>query len=306
MLANVLLYGLLLLAARVLPLIPLRWAYRLADLAGLLAFYLVPPARRGICANLAVVTGLPEGSAAVRGLARKAFANDAKNWIDTLRIRRVRHGEVERSLRLEGWERVVEALQAGKGAIIVTMHLGNFDLVGQVVTERGYRLVVPVERMRPAVLFRRLTEARESRGIKLVPTRQAPREMLHTLRDGGIVGLAGDRGPAKGSVMVSLCGRPARLPRAAAALARRTGAPVLLGVGIRQDDGTYLGFVRGPLEMVRTDQAERDERINVQRIAHAMEEFLQRFPEQWLAFSPVWGSQEQCLDTMGRPTEAGV
>lgn len=305
--SNWLLYVALRATAGLLPLVPLSVAYRLAEGVGAVAYYVVRRAREGVSANLAVALRRPAGSREVRSLVRKVFANDAKNWIDTVRIARTDSSEVERNVRVEGWEVLETAAREGKGIIMVTMHVGNFDLVGQVLVARGYRLTVPVERMKPERLFRFLAEERGSHGVRVVPTDRAPREMLRTLREGGIVGLAGDRGPARGSVAVSFFGRPVLMPRAAAALARRTGAPLLLGVGARTDRG-YLGLIRGPISLVHTEDAEADEQVNVQTIATALEEFVLRFPEQWLAFRPIWvdGARHPRADSMSRRTEAGV
>jgi KDO2-lipid IV(A) lauroyltransferase len=167
------------------------------------------------------------------------------------------------------------------------MHLGNFDLVGQLLAARGWALTVPVERMKPAPLFEFLRQQRASQGITIVPLEQAPRAMIRALAQGQLVGLTADRVIAGKTVTVRLFGRDAELPRGFASLVRHVEAPVVVGVGVRKSDLTFQGYLSGPIAVSRTRSAE-DEVINTQRVVNVMEELIRRFPEQWMAFWPIW------------------
>jgi KDO2-lipid IV(A) lauroyltransferase len=286
--SNTALYLALRAARAVLPVLPLSVAYRLADLAGLLSFLIVHDARRAIRGNLAVVTGQPAGSRLVGRLARDAFANDAKNWVDTLRIHRVTEEELVQAVSVHGWDRLADAAAADRGVILVTMHLGNYDLVGQLITAKGLKLTIPVERMRPPALFDLLMAERRSKGINVVAIEEAPRAMLRALRSGEVVAVAGDRNISGRTVDVEMFGRTTAIPRGPVSLARRTGAPLLLGVGIRLPSRLFQGFVSEPIEIATTGDAEEDDRANAQRLVREMEGMISRFPGQWLVFTPVW------------------
>lgn len=306
MTANLLLYVLLRLARVGLRFIPLRLAYLLADLVGLLAYLAVPKARRGISRNLSVVTGQPVQSRTVQRLARDAFANDAKNWVDTLRIDRVSGEELEAISEVEGWDRLGAALDEGRGVILVTAHLGNFDLVGQLLITRGYRLTIPVERMRPPALFDLLSAERGSKGIRIVPVEEAPRALLRALRAGEIAAVAGDRAAGGKTVQVQFFGRPTQLPSGAASLARRTGAPVVIGLGLRLPGGRFQGFVSHRVEMERTSDPVSDDAANTQRVAETLEGYIRRYPGQWLAFSPLWPQPDKTARVTMNNTEVAV
>jgi lauroyl/myristoyl acyltransferase len=162
------------------------------------------------------------------------------------------------------------------------MHLGNFDLVGHALLFRGPGLTVPVERMEPERLFRFLVDVRRSKGINVVPFDRAGREMLAALRAGKIVGIIGDRnvGGSRG-VRAEFFGKEAVFPRAPVSLARHAGSPVLVGVAVRLPSERFRGYIT-PVSMQRSGQAEADERENVRHIARVMEDFIRRFPDQWL------------------------
>ncbi|HLJ69665.1 MAG TPA: hypothetical protein VKX16_20090, partial [Chloroflexota bacterium] len=250
------LYGALRAASVFVRRVPVRVSYALASVVGLLAYCLFPLPRRAIDANLRVA--LPEAGRRRRAaLARSAFRTDALNWVDTLRIPSLADEDIARMASVRDWDLVDRSLSHNRGLIMLTMHLGNFDLVGQLLSATGHRVTVPVERMRPERLFRFLVAQRASKGISIVPMDGAARLLLAALRRGEIVGLAADRNIQGRSVQVELFGRATELPAGPAALARHTGAPVLLGIGLRADDYRYVGIVRGPIPMERTGDAAR-------------------------------------------------
>jgi lauroyl/myristoyl acyltransferase len=285
---NLALYLALRLASGIVPRLPLELCYRLATFIGNCAYLLLPGPRAAIGANLARVMNLPRESDEVKTKARQAFQNDAKNWIDTLRISTVSDEDIVNSAEVEGWEHMEAAVRGGKGVIIVAMHLGNFDLVGQYVAIRGGRLTIPVERMQPERLSAFLLELRRSKGINVVPMDQAPREIVKALKAAEIVAIMTDRNVAGRGIRVEFFGAETLLPRAPVSLARHTGAPLLVCGAVRMPGERFLGFVSAPVATVRSDNPARDDQDNLRRLATIMEEYIGRFPEQWLMFTPLW------------------
>ncbi|MGH2441931.1 MAG: lysophospholipid acyltransferase family protein, partial [Chloroflexota bacterium] len=264
---NLALYASLVLAGRIIPIVPRALLYRAAQAAGTLAYYLSRSARTGIQSNLAVAFPHLHPQARNR-YARQAFRTDALNWADTLRIPRLQPGEISRSVRVHNWELLEEALRQQRGAILVTMHLGNFDLVGQLLVARGVALTVPVERIRPERLFRLLKEQRGSQGIHIVSIEDAPRAMLTALKHGETVGITADRHVAGKTVPVQFFGREVQLARGAVSLARRSGAPLFMAIGVRRPDGQFDGFIvpiESPSEISGAAEVERG---NLQQLAH--------------------------------------
>jgi KDO2-lipid IV(A) lauroyltransferase len=307
MIGNYALYLALRLAALMLPLLPLGLAYRLASLAGSCAYLLFPIPRRHLSRNLSIVMDRPAHSRTVRRAARAVFQNDARNWIDTLRIGRVTLAEIEQTLEIEpgGWERLLAAYEEGKGLILVTLHLGNYDLVGQLIALRGYALTVPVEHMRPPSLYEFLTRERRSQGINAVPVEQAPRALLRAVRSGEMVAIAGDKATAGRRVPVEMFGRIACLPRGPVALARRTGANLVVACGVRAERG-YSGIISAPIPIQRSGNAEADDRENAQRLARVFELILRRYPDQWMMFDNLWSAGGNSAATMMHTEEVTV
>lgn len=306
MVGNVALYLALRIGSRVLPYVPLRLAYAAASIAGTIAYYLFPIPRRQIMANLSRVRpGSPHRD--LQEMARRAFKFDAKNWVDTLRIGSLTEFEILNAVNVQGWENLDNALARGKGVVLVTLHLGNYDLVGQALAARGYRVTVPVERMAPTALFEFLLRERRSKGINAVPLERAPREMLSALRAGEIAGVAGDRYVVGHGESVLFFGADAVLPVAPVSLARHTGAALVVGVGVRLPSDQFRGFITAPIAQLDSGNPHRDDRENARQLAAVMESLISRYPDQWLVFSPVWRSRaEDPAVTIEQQNEAAV
>lgn len=282
---NYLLYILLRAGASLIPSIPVAVTYFLASVAGRLAFQLAHPARRAIDANLRLA--FPNLPLSVRQrLALAAFRNNAMNWADTLRIPSLDLASAPALIDVDGWELIERAAAARTGAVLAFLHVGNYDLVGQALIARGYRLTVAVERVQPERLYRFLVQQREAQGIRLVPAEQASRGLLRALRAGELVGVAVDRRASGRGVEAEFFGHRCEFARGAAGLARHTGAPLLVCVAIRRGGSTFKGFVV-PVPVPHTGDAHTDEIEATRGLVTVVERFVRSYPDQWLAFAPV-------------------
>jgi lauroyl/myristoyl acyltransferase len=281
--------------------------YALARVAGSIAFFAVRGAREGVTANLSVALDKSAGSKGVRSAGRAAFQNDAMNWVDTLRIGRLSLDEIRAMVQVDDWSLLERSAESGSGVILVTLHLGNFDLVGQVLAAHGYRLTVPVERMQPVRLFDFLVKQRTRNGIHIVPVEHASRELVRALRRGEMVGLAGDRSFAGKTAVLPVFGKPAELPIGPVSLARRSHCPLLFAVGIRERPGRFRGVVKS-VPILDSGHASDDDLQNLREFVRLMEETVRQFPGQWLAFRPFWhyDTGENSAATMGHQKRAAV
>jgi lauroyl/myristoyl acyltransferase len=272
----------------IMPRIPRRVAYKLTQVVGAIGYVVARKPRDNIQNNLAVVMGNPATSRLVRAAALRAFQNNAKNWCDTLRLEETTKDEIEELVHVEGWERLDEALALGQGLILLGIHLGNIDIVGQIVAARGLKLTVPVENMQPEQLFRRVQKLRQSFGIKTVPLSAGPRPLLAALNRNEIVGVLCDRNIADTGVEVHFFDKPAIVSKGPAWLAGLSHAPVLMGVGIRTADNRFAGIVTPPINILRTGNRQSDHRENAQTIMSTAEALIRQYPDQWLMFANVW------------------
>lgn len=189
------------------------------------------------------------------------------------------------------WGILEEASRRGKGVLLITPHLGNWELGGALLAERGYPLIVLTQ----AEPGRGLTEMRQSarsrRGIEtLVIGAEGFEfvEIIRRLQGGAIVALLIDRPPGAKAVAVELFGRPFRASIAAAELARASGC-ALLGVTVVRKAGGYAAQILPEFHYDRAALGSREARRELTgAILRAFEPAIRRHADQWFHFVPAW------------------
>ena len=234
---------------------------------------------------------LGDGDRVVATRAAKAnFANFARKLVDLWRHEagvplgdRVRVGD--------GWEHFEAATGSGRGVLLVTPHLGNWEFGAPLLARRGVKLLV-LTAPEPGDGFTELrAAARRRQGIETLVVGEDPFafvEVIRRLQEGGVVALLLDRPPAARAVEVEFFGRPFRASIAAAELARATGCAVLPVFIVRDGDG----HVARTLPAIGHDRRELGDRAGrvefTGRILRAFEPAVRKFAAQWFHFVPVW------------------
>ena len=203
--------------------------------------------------------------------------------------RLLRRSTFRRHVSIANEERLRATLAEGKGAILVTGHLGVWELFGRVFQFLGGRSHVVYRPPKNPFADRFLREWRAALGQELVEREGALRPLLRALRDGGYIGLLMDQHAKRDGVWTPFFGRSASTTPAPALLALRTGAPILPGY-LRRLPGTYRFelFFDEPLRVAPSgDRAADIERVTA-RLSSLLESYIRRTPTQWLWMHRRW------------------
>lgn len=224
-----------------------------------------------------------------REVARFA-AEQASLWIRLARgAQGARGGWVDDLVEIDASvERLDEVLSAGRGALIVTAHIGNWELLCARLARRGHEgaVVGRVRRKDPSHGW--LVDMRRAYGVETIPQDASPREALGVLRRGGVLGLLTDlRVRQLDGVQRPLLGASALTMTAPAAFARAHGAPLVPVRCVRRGPG-YVMSVEEPLRL-RTD-LERAEatRDLLDRQNQLFGRWIADTPEQWAWHQRRW------------------
>jgi len=268
-----------------LPRLPGWTVEPLENLAGRLAWLINRSGRRAVEGNLRVVLGREATLAEVQAVFRTAVAN----YVDLFRLPRLDQEDVANRVEVEGWEHLRAALARGKGALVASLHLGNIEAISYATRNRGVVLMIPVERLQPAAFLARMIALRERAGLWCVPVgRDALAAARAALASNAVVGIGADRVTVGEGEVVRFCGQPARMPIAAAALARRTGAPLLPIASSRLPGGRFRCRIGPPISLTEPDGRRLSLVEITERLLAALEPFLRDNPTQWVVFRRVW------------------
>ena len=268
--------------------LPRSWAYALAVLASRFAWWFSPLARPRLEYNLKVAC--PELTPhEVRKLSKENFRNHAKAYADLMLLPRARVTEMRSLLKFQGLEHLEEARAIGKGVLVVSCHMGSYEVVAAIWSANLTPVTFFAEVLEPRPLFEWYRDTRARLGISVLPLDLAGlRRVTQALQDNEMVITAVDRDITGTGHMMPFFGRPAPIPMGPAALALRYGVPIFPVCVYRLPDDTYMAQGE-PLIIASPSGDHRADEVRVtQELLRNIEEFIRRHPEQWHVPHRIW------------------
>jgi len=275
---------------RVVPAAPARW---LARAGGAVAFALARGRRDVLLENQRHLS--PNATPAERrARARRTMMHLAEAAVDLFRLPSAPRDELERLVEVEGREHLDRAMALGRGVVVVTGHLGPYELGGAWLALAGYPVHAMVEELSPETNAA-LSLYREATGMKLLSRNRATRAALRLLREQQLVLLVADRVVGDGSegVVVRFGAGARAVPTGPAALALATQAPIVVGSIIRHPHlraraPRYLVQLEPPIVAEATSDGHADRERLTRQIAERLAASVVAHPDEWFVFQPGW------------------
>lgn len=261
--------------------IPQRHILILGKLFGSVVYNFDAPHRRIVRRNLQFA--FPEMSRnQIQGMSKRIFQHFGIAILEILQMSCSTCEEMLKNVHVEGDEIVTKALAEKKGVIVISAHLGNWEMALQYCPCYLQRSLTGVaKRLRNSVLDRLVHKLRTRFGNRIIYKKGALPEMTQTLRQGQILGLLMDISRRFDGVEVKFFGRRATATPAAAMLALRCKSPVIPIFCHRNSGGEIVIKAEHPLEIKRTGDLRFDLQTNTQLITDRVEHAVRKHPEQW-------------------------
>lgn len=228
----------------------------------------------------------------VREVAVASYASLGRTTIETALLPTLgRRGVLDLIAEVPSFHVLEEARAEGRGMLLMTGHLGNWELAGAYLAALGIPIDGVARQQENPLFDAFLTQTRERLGMQIVWDADAVRRTPRALREGRAVGMLVDQGAAGlSSTWVPFFGRPAKTPRGPAVFALRLGAPLVFGAAIRRPDGRFdISMERIPV--VPTGDREADVDAIVAAYTAALERSVRRAPEQYFWQHRRWKYQ---------------
>jgi len=283
--------------ARTLP--PL-WVARLAEATAERAIWERERVREAILDNFAAVLDLPKSDRRVERAGREMVSRHSRFWIDLLRYAG-RPGLHPRSLVREriGDEHLLGAQAEGRGAVLLTAHVGNFELGGLFLKDLGLDAYVVYVPDPSRVIEAHRESARRFLGVKGIPVTSSPFSfvpILAALKKNGFVAIQGDRDVSGTGLRFPFFGRSASFPFGPFRLAQVSGAPVIPVFVLQDEDWRYRTVVHpairippaaGP-HVAHGDSGDPRLRTAMETFVGVMARTIRENPTQWYLFTRFW------------------
>ena len=264
------------------------------------ASYLGWPSKRLVTQlNMAQITGRPAHDPYVKRLALTSWRNYGRYASDFISFPHLNVNRVVRNLRdlsecEGGWQHcMLSALQAGRGALLVTAHFGNWDMAGAILAH-FHPVSAVAETFSDKQLNQLLQDQRREKGIGIIPMGSSARPILRILQQNQFAAIVVDRPVAENEgTEVTFFGRKTYVPSGPAALALKSGAAIVPAfVWYGHHDKFYARAFR-PIFPQQGKNSERAAEISrlTQRIYDVLEVIIREWPTQWYMFRQFWPSE---------------
>jgi KDO2-lipid IV(A) lauroyltransferase len=257
---------------------------RLGDLA-----YLLTPGRRRIAlANLAqAFPDLPPEDR--RRICRGSYQHFGLMIMELAALLERPLPETLARIQIDGLDHLRASMDRYGRALLLTGHLGNWELLPVACRLTAYRLSVVLRPLDAPWLDRLATRLRQRSGVELIDKHAALRPLLRALAAGRMVGVLLDQNAARREgVFVPFFGRPASTSRSLAVLALRTGTPIVPAFIRREERGTHRVVVGPALPLPVSGELEASIAVLTAQCTEAIEAAIRETPEQWLWMHNRW------------------
>jgi KDO2-lipid IV(A) lauroyltransferase len=279
-------YILLLWTRRIVWQMPLASVLKIADAVGTITFRVLKIRRRVAEENLRAA--FPEKSAAeIEKIALGAYRHMSRTSFELVHSPVEKKEDVLRRVRFMNRELLDKALAAGKGAVLLTGHFGNWELFGSALAHAGYPVSFVVKEQKNKWTDAVINRFRTACGAEVIPLGLAIRGVIRNLRANKFVALVADQDAGRRGVFVRFFGRPSSTAIGPAALALRTGAPILFGYAVREGTSRHV-FYAEALPVPAGLSEEETVRSVLQEYSDRLERRIRERPDHWFWMHKRW------------------
>ncbi len=261
---------------------------KVAPLLAFIFFNFIPIRKKVVLENLKLA--FPENDKkSNKKLAFSIYSSFAITLIEIMCLPFLDKKKLIESVDCVNPELIVQKYKEGKGVILLSSHFGNWEFIAiSVAIQIQIPFSVVVKPLRNPLVYERMNKGRTKFGNEVVPLGISIRKTYQTLKEKKVVAMVADqRGPREG-VKVDFFGRKVSIYTGPAALALKTGAPIICGIPIRTENYKYkLLLVEIPVDNLPENEEDKILEIS-QRYTSYLEEVIREHPEQWLWMHKRW------------------
>ena len=271
----------------VLCALPYRLQYGIGYLLGQLGWLFTPKKRKRLAIGQILFCRITDDVEEAKRIAKASVTRFGRMIVDVLRYPEIKDGKYKEMFTMDGREYLEDAKADGKGAIVIALHSGNWELLGGILASEGYPLIsVAMQQQGDADRF--INEYRTMMH-QHVTYKTGVREMVKELQKGSFIGLIMDQDPGDQGQLVPFFGYETLTPVGPAAMARMQDVPII-PITIRFDEYTekHEITVHPPIYAEKTDDRKRDIAGTLTTLNEWLEDYIRRYPEDWFWLHNRW------------------
>jgi KDO2-lipid IV(A) lauroyltransferase len=225
----------------------------------------------------------------IKLIARNTYKNFMRTVVEIIFFPTMTDEEIKKLLVCTNEYLAKKSYESGRGTILMSAHLGNWELTA-LAFSKTYPMSVVVASQSNIFVDKMMNDIRTHQGFNTISRDgMAFRAVLKALKRNEFVAILSDQDASHQGCFVPFFGRLASTPKGAALFASRTNCNLIIALGIRQNDGVMkVEFTQVPLP--NTGDEERDIEIINTFYSKKLEDIVRKYPEQWFWFHRKWNT----------------
>lgn len=241
--------------------------------------------------NVSKVLNLNINDKEIHRIANRIFINWAKNIVDFLKHPIISKEKLKQRVEIEGLEHLDNALKRGRGAVIITAHIGNFEWGACRIAVEGYK-IWGLSLVRKNKLVEKFFESnRLSKGFKTLYINRML-NVFRMLKNNEIVAIPSDWDPTgQATRPFKFFGKTAYLPTGALMIALKSGATLIPSFIWKKDKYNHFQIVEKPIDLIREGDKETLINKNMEKVLEVMENYIRDNISEWEMFHDIWSEK---------------
>jgi len=196
--------------------------------------------------------------------------------------RLMNHRNYHKFIKQENIHNLYDARKEGKGVIILTGHLGNYEWGASLMSYNRFSVALISVEYRTKFIRDIYEFNRKRAGIGVFYIKRSFSGPVRFLKNGGVLAIAGDRNFEGSTLTVKMFGKDVEIPRGAFFLASKLGTPVVLAFCLREKDDFYHVYFEKPFKVT-----EGEIELGMKKYVEILEGYIEKYPDQWLLFDKL-------------------
>ena len=273
-----------------LHLFPMNFSKKIGLILAEIAFVLIPIRKKEIISSL--TKSFPEkNQKEVLKIAKDVYKQFVITMVEIIYFPKMSRKELKSFVNFENIYLVEEALKKGKGAIMLSAHYGNWELLAISFAQR-YPLSVVVAQQENLLVDKMIDDIRSGKGYNTIYKDKAPIGVLRALRKNEFVAILADQDAGSQGVFVTYFFQKASTAKGPAVFALRAQCPIIVSFCIRQPDGRYFATFE-EIELPEDIDNEKNIEIIMTKYSRLLEKNVRAHPSYWFWFHRRWKTKEK-------------
>lgn len=250
-------------------------------------YYFDAKHRSRVYANLKNVLEQNSSPQAICRVTREFYQSFGQSVIEIFLIPKVDKAYIDKYVEVEGAENISAGLKKGKGAVLISVHAGSWELANILCANFGFPFYLFVKDQGFPRLNKLLNKYRQEKGCRIITKEGGLKQLIEALKNNSAVGITLDQGGKSGE-LVEFFGRTASMSTGGIKIALKYDAAIIPVYFTRTKGPRIKVLVGRELELTKTQDAEKDLRDNLKKVTRVFEDFIRTYPKEYLWTYKVW------------------